>query len=80
LEEEFEGTKSDAARAKAGRGFVIGRDCWACTEAAACLSKDEAEIDRWSMTSDMLLFFRMGFFAIKDGAFERFRGEGTGEQ
>lgn len=36
--------------------------CCACTAAAACLIKDDADIDFCSMTSDMLRFFRIGFF------------------
>ena len=36
--------------------------CWACTAAAAWLISDEVEMDFCSITSDMLRFFRMGFF------------------
>jgi hypothetical protein len=35
--------------------------CWACTAAAACFTSDEVERDLWSMISDTLLFFKIGF-------------------
>ena len=36
---------------------------WACTAAVACLSSDAEERDLCNMTSDILRFLRMGFFA-----------------
>lgn len=45
---------------------VLGSSCCACTAAAACLTSEEVEMDFWSMTSDMLLFFRIGFFWRKE--------------
>jgi hypothetical protein len=35
----------------------------ACTAAVACFSRDAVESDLCNMTSDMLLFFRMGFLS-----------------
>ena len=36
-------------------------DCWACTAAAACLSSEEADKERWSIISDIDRFLRIGF-------------------
>lgn len=36
--------------------------CCACTAAAACLIRDDDDSDFCSMTSDMLRFFKIGFF------------------
>ena len=40
--------------------------CWAWTAAAACFTRDEVERDLWSMISDMLLFFKMGFLLMNE--------------
>lgn len=39
---------------------------WACTDATACLTSEEVERDFWSIISDILLFFKMGFFWINE--------------
>jgi hypothetical protein len=36
-------------------------DCCACTAAAACFKSDEDDSDLWSIISDILLFFKIGF-------------------
>ena len=57
--------KSDVARPINGLRFrpskVTPAVCCACTAAAACLTKDDADIDFCSMTSDILRFFKIGF-------------------
>ena len=67
--------KSDAAeRPTNGRRFRPSKlttvACWACTAAAAWLINDEVEIDFWSISSDMLRFFRMGFLARNEFDFD----------
>lgn len=56
-------------------------DCWAWTAAAACLRREEAERERWSMISDIERFLRIGFLLgwRKELLFER-REEGNGEE
>lgn len=38
------------------------------------MTSDDADIDFWSMTSDILRFFKIGFLATKELLFERFDG------
>src|SRR3569833_2631179 len=40
--------------------------CCACTAAAACLTSEDEERDFWSIISDMLLFFKIGFLLSKN--------------
>jgi hypothetical protein len=35
-------------------------------DAAACFSREDADIDRCNMTSDMLRFFKIGFLWVND--------------
>jgi hypothetical protein len=50
---------SEVARPSNGLSPCV--DCCAWTAAAACFKRDDEEIDLWSIISDILLFFRIGF-------------------
>lgn len=51
-------------------GRRAARFCWAWRAAVACLRSDAALRDCCNMTSDMLLFFKIGFLSMKDADFE----------
>jgi hypothetical protein len=52
---------SDMVRPMCGRLDLLS-DCCACTAAVACFNNEEDDNDLWSITSDMLRFFKIGFF------------------
>lgn len=63
LDEKGNVTKSVVARSRPGRLPILFSPsfCCACTAAAACFTSDEVESDLWSIISDILRFFRIGF-------------------
>lgn len=67
-EENGNVTKSVVARSRPGRLPILLKPsfCCACTAVAACFTSDEVDSDLWSMISDMLLFFKMGFLLMKE--------------
>lgn len=45
--------------------------CWALSASVACWMSVDEDMDRWSIISDRLLFFSIGFFEAKELLRER---------
>ena len=67
--EEYKGVKSGVA-VPPRPGRTSPSDCCACTAAAACLRSDEDDNDLWSIISDILRFFNIGFLCKKEFDFD----------
>lgn len=51
---------------KIGRSRSRFSGCWARRESVACFIRVDEDSDRWSMISDKLRFFKMGFLELNE--------------